>query len=131
MSLDEGIKSTDVGTIKAARGIAKGLVTDEYISNLRDSLVVDSARSKKIADLANELKIAKAELESKKKAASRVVKSSDEYHRAGQMREELSKAFSNYDSKLTEYRHALIIAKFIATEEKFAPAEDESEIIRG
>ena len=47
---------------------------------------------KKIAVLTKELKTAKAELESKKKAALGVVKSSDEYHRstAGQMREELT-----------------------------------------
>ena len=50
---------------------------------------------KKIAVLAIEMKIAKEKLESKKKAASGIVKSSDEHQRstAGQMREELSEVF--------------------------------------
>ena len=43
MSLEEGIKSTDVGIIKAARGKAKGLVT-RHVKNLRDSLVEEEGK---------------------------------------------------------------------------------------
>ena len=43
MSLDEGIKSTDVGTIKAARGIAKGQVT-KNVTYLRDGLVIEDGK---------------------------------------------------------------------------------------
>ena len=74
---------------------------------------------KKITVLANETKIAKAELDSKKKAASGVVKSSDEYHRstAGQMREELAEALSKYKSKIAEYKVATISSKVERPEE--------------
>ena len=55
----------------------------------RDEEKKNRDEEKKIAVLANELKTGKAELESKKKAASGVVKSSDQHQRstAGQMRE--------------------------------------------
>ena len=43
MSLEEGIKSTDVATIKAARGIAKGQVT-KNVNYLRDQLVIEEGK---------------------------------------------------------------------------------------
>ena len=201
MSIKEGLESTDVAKIKAARGTAKGQVT-KYCNNLQADLVKDDddkflleeiesdevqelyqklgksysdfedlharyldyrgvetdatadkaaleleetyaaevsnnysavkrsyvkyRKEKKIAVLANETKIAKTELESKKKAAAGVVKSSDEYHRstAGQMREELAEVFSKYKSKFAEFDAATISSKVKESEEKYEPAKD-------
>ena len=204
MSIEEGLKSTDVVKIKEARGRAKGLVTkyskklqadlliedneflldeiksdevqelfqkldksqndfedlhERYLEYLQDKSGLESEenyaaevernfsatkrsymkykkalavsiekekKEKNIAVLANEIKFAKARLESKKKAASRVVKSSDEYERstADQMRKELSEVFMNYESKTAEYEIATISIKDEQSEGKYAPSGD-------
>ena len=43
MSIEEGLKSTDVAKIKAARGIAKGQVT-KNVNYLRDQLVIEEGK---------------------------------------------------------------------------------------
>ena len=43
MSIEEGLASTDVAKVRAARGAAKGQVT-KNIRNLRDELVVEDSK---------------------------------------------------------------------------------------
>ena len=114
----------DYKTVK--RSCMKYKRSIEQLKEAKEKIAEESARGMKVALLTDVVETSKKKLDSIKKSAKVTIESTDEnvLATAGLIKEELTEALANYESKVAEYKAASIDPRIGQGEEKFNVATD-------